>query len=94
MVTDPHRVLRLWGKHFSTLLQGDDDTNTVFKDVAPNPIADDGLEPKTNKAAGFDELPAEFIKTTCNKLVGHMHQLINKIWPEKSMPNDWNISVL
>ena len=48
---------------------------------------------KNNKAAGPDGLPAELFKTGCNELVGHMHQLIYKIWLEESMPNDWNPSV-
>ena len=34
----------LQGKHFSTLLQGDDDTNIAFKDIVPNPIDNDGVE--------------------------------------------------
>ena len=44
LVTDPQGVLRLWRKHFSTLLQGDDDTNTTFIDVILNPIDDDDVE--------------------------------------------------
>ena len=87
-------LLRSWRKHFSTLLQGDDDTNTAFTDVVPKPIVDDGVEIpspsheedkiairrfKNNKAAGPDGLPALF-KTGCNELVGRMHQLIYEIW--------------
>ena len=44
LVTDPHGVLRLWRKYFSTLLQGNDDINTAFRDVVPNLIVDDGVE--------------------------------------------------
>ena len=84
LVTDPQVVLRLWRKHFSTLLQGDDNTNAAFRDV-PNPIDDDGMKIpppsreevqvaimhlKNNKAAGPDGLPAELFKTVCNELVG------------------------
>ena len=43
LVTDPQGVLRLWRKHFSTLLQGDDNANAAFRDV-PYPIDDDGVE--------------------------------------------------
>ena len=102
-------MLRLWRKYFSTLLQGDNGTNTACRDVVPNPINDNGVEIpppsheevkvaimrlKNNKAAGSDGLPAELFKTGCNKLVGRMHQLIYKIWLEKSIPKDWNLSVL
>ena len=42
-------VLRLWRKHFSTLLQGDDDTNTAYSDDVPNQINDDGVEPHSHE---------------------------------------------
>ena len=74
LVTDPQGVLRLYRKHFSTLLRGEDDTNTAFRDVDPNLIDDDDVEIpppsheevkvaimrlKNNKAAGPDGLLAE-----------------------------------
>ena len=85
LVSDPQWVLRLWRKHFSTSLQGDDDTNTEFRDIVPNPIDDDGVEiplPShkevkvvvmrltNNKAADPDGVPAELFNTRCNELVG------------------------
>ena len=90
LVTDPQGVLRLWKKHFSTLLQGDENTNTAFREV-PNQIDEYCVEIpppshdeikvaimrlKNNKAVGPDGLPAELFKTGCNELVGRMHQLI------------------
>ena len=107
-VTNPQGVLRLWLKHFSSLLQGDCDTNITFKDVVPNPIDDDSVEIsppsheevkvaimrlENNKAAGPDGLPTELFKTGFNELVGRKHQLIYKIRLEKNMPNNWNLSV-
>ena len=44
LVADPRGILRLWRKHFNPLLQGDDDTNTVFRDVVPKSIEDDVVE--------------------------------------------------
>ena len=43
-VTDPQGVLRLWRKHFSTLLQSDNYTKTAFRDFVPNPIDDDCVD--------------------------------------------------
>ena len=98
-----------WRKFFSTVLQGDDDTNTAFRDVVPNPIDDDGVEVSppsheevkvaimhvmNNKAAGSDGIPADMFKAGCNELVELMHQLIYKIWPEGSPSNDFKLSVL
>ena len=86
--------LRFWRKHLSTLLQGNYDTNTAFRDVVPNLIDDDGVEIpppsheevkvavmrlKNKKGAGSDGLPAELFKTGCNStFVGRMHQLFTK----------------
>ena len=60
LVTDLQRVQRLWRKHFSSLLQGDDDTNTAFRDIVKLMI----MPLKTNKAADSDDLPGS------NDLVG------------------------
>ena len=94
LVTDPQLVLRLRMKHFFTLLQGDDDANTAFRYIVPNPIIDNDMEIppssheeikvavvrlKNIKAAGPDSLPAEVFKTGCNELVGRLHQHIYKI---------------
>ena len=35
---------------------------------------------KNNKASGTDDLPGEFFKTEGEMLIGHMHQLLCKIW--------------
>ena len=93
LITDLQGMLSLWRKHFSTLLEGDDDTNTAFRDV-PNPIDDDGVEIpplsqeevkvaimrlKNIKGTGPDGLPAELFKPRCNELVERMHQFIYKI---------------
>ena len=43
--TIPQRVLSLLRKYFSSRLQDDDDdTNTAYRDVVPNPIYDDRVE--------------------------------------------------
>ena len=64
LVTNPQGVLRLWKKHFSILLQDDDDTNTVFRDVVSNPVeipppSHEEVRLKSNKAAGPNDLPVE-----------------------------------
>ena len=79
------------------MLQGDDDTNTAFRDVVANPIDDDDddeevkvtiMRVKNNKAADPDGLTAELFKSGCKELVGRLHQPIYKLRLEKSMPNE------
>ena len=41
LITDPQSLLRLWWKHFSTVLQGNVDINTAYRDDVPNSIDDD-----------------------------------------------------
>ena len=76
------KVLRLWRKHFSTLLQGDEDVSIPFTDVVPNTIDDNRVEisPPSYEvikvaqtaATGPDGVPVE-LKIGCNELVGCMH---------------------
>ena len=77
-MTDEQGVLRLWRHHFSTLLRGDGDINSITKeDSKPAPIDDDRVEIsppshnevrvaiqrlKNNRATGPDVLPAELVK--------------------------------
>ena len=107
MVTDTQSTLKLWMKHFSKLLQGDDATNTVYEETHPiSPINEDVAIPsqeevrvalkrlKNNKAAGADGLPGELFKAGGDMLIGCIHQLIRKIWLVESMPGDWSRGVI
>jgi len=49
---------------------------------------------KSNKASGYDGLPAELFKAGGEDLVDCMHDLLCKIWSQESMPSDWSLSVL
>ena len=99
----------LWRHHFSTLLRGYNDINSATRDSEPATIDNDGLEIplpshneirvaiqrlKNNKTAGPDGLPAELFQAGGDELLSSMHQLIYRIWLEKSMPSDWNLSAL
>ena len=43
MVTDQQGALRLWRKHFSTLLESNDDSNKACRDVVVV-VEDDGVD--------------------------------------------------
>ncbi|MGC8720952.1 MAG: hypothetical protein ACP5TY_13225, partial [Thermodesulforhabdaceae bacterium] len=49
---------------------------------------------KSNKAAGYDGLPAELFRAGGEELINRMHDLLCKIWSLESMPSDWSLSVL
>lgn len=48
---------------------------------------------KSNKAAAVVTLPAELLKHGGEELAKCMLQLLCGIWPNESMPDDWNFSV-
>ena len=98
----------LWRHHFSTLLRGDAVINSATREDNEPPPIDDWIElpPASlnefrvvlqrlkNKAAGPNGFPAELFKNGGDDLVRSVHQLICRIWLEKSMPSDWNLSAL
>ena len=49
---------------------------------------------KNNKAADFNNLPAELFKVGGDALNKCMHQLLPNIWSQECIPSDWNVSVL
>ena len=65
LITDPQEVLKLWRKHFSTLLQGDDGVEVSKPSHKDVKVAIMRLE--NNKAADPESLPAELLKTECNE---------------------------
>ena len=80
MVTDPQVVLRLWRKRFSTLLQGNDDNNTAFRDVVPNPIDNDGVEvpPPRNKKVKVANMRLKNNKAAIKRIVLDWVQLAGR----------------
>jgi sorting nexin-29 len=49
---------------------------------------------KDIKAPGIDLIQAELIKKASLDFVEYMHQLIIKIWPTETIPEDWNWSII
>ena len=102
-------MLRIWKDHFSKLYNGDDEPNSVVREIEPLNVGDADQQfrlpdldevkiaiskLKSNKAAGADGITAELFKAAGDDLVGSMHQLICKIWSEESMPDEWNLSIV
>ena len=72
------------------------------------PVAEDKPEPepslseienaikklKNNKAAGVDEIHAEALKAGGETLARWIHRLIERIWKEESVPEDWRKSII
>lgn len=49
---------------------------------------------KLKKAAGIDELPMEVWKFGGSSVIKGIKEVINKVWKNKKMSEDWNVSVV
>ena len=107
LVCDKNGVLDRWKEHFCELLN--DGADGVISHVRRPYERDDGKEfdppsldevaaaisgLKNNKAPGLDGLPAELFKTGCEELVVVLHQLIERVWIEERLPDEWMIGVI
>jgi hypothetical protein len=48
---------------------------------------------KKYKSSGSDQIPAELIEAGGETLVSAIHKLINSLWNEEELPDEWNESV-
>ena len=105
LVTEAQGIVDVFKQHFQQLLNGHHVERVVGEEEHPHSVNEEAVPPpsieevgtaikklKNNKAAGSDGLPAELFKYGGDVLVGCMHQLINKVWEDESMPDDWTIS--
>jgi hypothetical protein len=49
---------------------------------------------KNNKAAGTDNIPAEFYKYVGEEMIKALRILISQIWNEEVMPEEWNTAAI
>ncbi|PNF27716.1 hypothetical protein B7P43_G12778, partial [Cryptotermes secundus] len=51
-------------------------------------------EQKLNKAPGGDNIPAELLKAGGQEGIIALHRIINKVWEEEKIPEDWGKSII
>jgi hypothetical protein len=51
-------------------------------------------EQKLNKAPGGDNIPAELLKAGGQEGAVALHRIINKVWEEEMIPEDWRKSII
>ena len=49
---------------------------------------------KNNKSPVSDGIPAEYLKAGGDVLAEHLYIVLQKVWSEKELPPEWNISVI
>lgn len=100
LLSSETEVMRRWAEHFSDLLN----SVTTPEPIEPTVLNNiDYQEPptlnevraairklKNNKAPGSDGLPAELFRWGGEELLNYLKKLIERIWNEGKMPDEWN----
>ena len=110
LVSDNAGVIRRWTEHFEELLgsvgeasmEASENEEEVgeFEDDREElvPSYDEVYEAleklKNNKAAGSDGLPGELLKSAGGDFIKEFAHLIERIWLEEVMPDEWNNGVV
>ena len=50
--------------------------------------------PKSNKAAGPDNIPAEVLRADISTSVNMLHGLLLKIWDQEYISSEWRVGIL
>ena len=67
--------------------------NIVEPDILQSEIREAMNHLRTGKAPGIDNIPAELLKESGDEGVKVMHKLCNKIWRQRTWPQDWKRAV-
>lgn len=99
--------LRRWKEHFYEVLNQENPVETIipeFDNILGELICDDPPSTieisrainalKNHKSAGEDKIVAEMIKVGGDKSIQMLQSLLNKIWREKVVPQDWRDSMV
>lgn len=104
LMTSKQEILDTWREYFNKLLNIEDPT---YQEEDKRHMAEVWVDPpsieettqaikqlKNNKAAGRDGIPAECLKEGGHRIVETIHKLIQKIWEQESMPDEWKEGVI
>lgn len=99
--------LKRWKEHFYEVLNQENPVETIipeFDNILGELICDDPPSTieisrainalKNHKSAGEDKIVAEMIKVGGDKSIQMLQSLLNKIWREKVVPQDWRDSMV
>ena len=105
-LTTTNEQLKRWAEHFRELLNRP--TPDSSPDILPVdtelPISCDKpskeeikkviMTPRSGKAAGPDEIPAEAIKADIETAVKMLYSLFSKIWEKEEVPVQWKEGII
>lgn len=103
LLTDDCEVIERWKQYYDEHLNGNVAEHEDGRIVDLGERAEDEMLPapdleevqeeigrlRNNKAAGKDQLPSELLKHGGETLAKALHWVINKIWEEEILPQEW-----
>ncbi|KAL1447571.1 hypothetical protein WDU94_012383, partial [Cyamophila willieti] len=105
MLTNEERISRRWVEYFDELLNAEEPQD-MMECYAPSTVDIQVAQPtleevegtinklKNNKACGEDQIYAELIKKGGSELVFRIKYVIDDIWEQERMPNDWKTALI
>ena len=99
LVAHSRSIWTRWRNYFSQLMSvhGDNDVKKTeihtAESLVPDPSAHEvemAIEKfKKHESPGIDQIPAELIKAGGNKICSEIHKVINSIWNQEELPDQW-----
>ena len=104
LVVDSHSIMARWRNYFSQILNVHGVSEIRQAEIhTAEPLVSEpsALEVelaieklKSHKSPGFDQIPAELIKSEDRTIRGAIHKLIIAIWNKEELPEEWKDSVI
>ena len=108
LVGNEEKILELWQRYFDELLNGEENGGMIEENLNKEDIHGEEEEKapslrevkeiikklKNNKSPGEDQITAELLKYGGEKLEEKIQKLLEQIWLQEQMPQDWNEAIL
>ncbi|XP_071123842.1 uncharacterized protein [Mytilus edulis] len=105
VITQIEEQLKRWKEHFEEVLnrppatnppniEGRQVLNIKTGNITKTKVNAAIKQLNNEKAAGIDNIPPEAIKAMDNICFDKLHQLLNKIWNDEHIPEDWRKEIL
>ncbi|XP_025415236.1 uncharacterized protein LOC112686951 [Sipha flava] len=68
--------------------------DSVYPTLSKQEIAVQIKRPKNHKSSGEDGIQAEILKRVDEEAISKIHEVIELIWENERLPEDWNTSLI
>ena len=104
LLTSPEEIVEGWRQYYNNLLNDsssnteEGDITTTVEETNNTPTLEEVKEAlnhlKCNKSPGEDGIPTELMQKGGEILSINMHELIQLVWKQETMPKEWSTSII